>query len=215
MSNGPRTSLGRIAAGLIGGGALIAAIGASSGHRAATPAKHVQKTGNKAHDLFMEQTPEAQRDYLALVVSETIHVDCRGTRTFFAGMLGDVAMWNVGCASGESFVVHIDPDEQGSVTVIDCPVQKTLTGQSCFETYDANAPVQSGQQMIAAFEHLPPNIRRRAISQFARNAATAYPELGCRVGNQPGVCMNTDFCDGQHVAGHCDGPSDVQCCVSN
>jgi hypothetical protein len=163
----------------------------------------------------MEQPPEVQRDYLALAVSETIHVDCRGTRAFFAGMLGEVALWNVGCASGESFVVHIDPDEQGSMTVIDCPVQKALTGQSCFETFDTNAPVQSGQQMIAAFEHLPPNIRRRAISQFARNAAAAYPQLGCRVGNQPGVCMNTDFCDGQHVAGHCDGPSDVQCCVPN
>jgi hypothetical protein len=58
----------------------------------------------------------------------------RVTRTYFQ-MQDDRgrAYWGIGCSTGRSYFVTINPDKDGSLGMADCALMKRLAGSGCFE----------------------------------------------------------------------------------
>lgn len=108
--------------------AILAALADTSKEPAAKPPT------NDTHALLMAEDINAQAERLGRVVRST-GATCGGPYgAFFQGdrSAGEV-YWDIKCAFGGAYVVQIKAD--GSATVLECAVLKTVAGLSCFEKF--------------------------------------------------------------------------------
>ena len=90
-------------------------------------------SGNKAHDALLSLSEREQSRALGQVVGE----GCLGERAFYMGMESKerTAFWSVACANGESYMVGIYADEQGSTKSMPCSLVRTLGLTPCFQRF--------------------------------------------------------------------------------
>jgi hypothetical protein len=101
----------------------------------ATPAiATAQGTGNPAHDMLMKESPTDQRLFLGYLAG-TAGYPCKVTEHEFKGMHRGDAYHLVSCSNGESYMVTVEPDAEGSTVVTDCAMFR-LVGADCFAPWD-------------------------------------------------------------------------------
>lgn len=83
----------------------------------------------------MSISPKERAATLAGVVGE----GCKGKRAFYQGSgtspitKKDIAIWNVECTNGKSYVIEVRPD--GSGGVLECSVLAAMNGGKCFKKF--------------------------------------------------------------------------------
>jgi hypothetical protein len=89
---------------------------------------------NKAHERLAAMSEIDRSEALAIFV-EGSGQPCRTVaRTFFQGLdTKGNAIWNVECAGGQSYVVEIKNDRDGSTRVINCRTLYAAGGGTCFK----------------------------------------------------------------------------------
>jgi hypothetical protein len=106
---------------------MVLLVVGGSGLAAATPR-------NKAHEKLAAMSEIDRSEALAIFV-EGSGQPCRTVaRTFFQGLdTRGNAIWNVECAGGQSYVVEIKNDRDGSTLVINCRTLYAAGGSACFK----------------------------------------------------------------------------------
>jgi hypothetical protein len=106
---------------------MVLLVVGGSGLAAATPR-------NKAHEKLAAMSEIDRSEALAIFV-EGSGQPCRTVaRTFFQGLdTRGNAIWNVECAGGQSYVVEIKNDRDGSTLVINCRTLYAAGGGACFK----------------------------------------------------------------------------------
>ncbi len=99
-------------------------------------AKNSNKTGNVANDRLLALGEVQQAAMLGQVVGE----GCIGETAFYDGIgkkggARKKAFWSVRCTDGNSYMVEIDPDANGSTQVLECSVMKAVGGGECFKKF--------------------------------------------------------------------------------
>lgn len=93
-------------------------------------------SANPAHEI-MARLPDAQRNpYLTRVIKSAEEPCERVTRNFFQGKdANGNAFWNATCSNGNSYVVQINSDQEGSTSVLACTVLKSINAGECFTKF--------------------------------------------------------------------------------
>jgi hypothetical protein len=92
-------------------------------------------SGNATNDTMQTLSPADQADTLAQAVGK----GCVGKNAFYMGMItqaGDQmndALWSVECTNGQSYMVKLLPDQNGSTRTVECNDFKAKSGLSCFQ----------------------------------------------------------------------------------
>ena len=91
-----------------------------------------------AHDFLEAMTGQQQAQVLAKVV-ETSGDACTGRKAVFKGMTPhDRAVWRIDCTNGNSYLVTIENDADGSTKVLSCAVK--AIGAYCFAGWERVGP---------------------------------------------------------------------------
>jgi hypothetical protein len=92
---------------------------------------------NPAHEKLAAMSEVDRTQALALAVEGSGHPCHIVARTFYQGLDADGnAFWNVGCLDGQSYVVQIKNDRDGSTRVLNCRILHAAGGGTCFKKLD-------------------------------------------------------------------------------
>jgi hypothetical protein len=92
-------------------------------------------SGNPMTDRLLAE-PESRRTAILAILARH---NCVGTQSFLMGVTASgrargYAYWSVGCQNGQSYVIQIKPDKQGTAFVEDCRILRG-TGRECFKQF--------------------------------------------------------------------------------
>lgn len=91
---------------------------------------------NPAHDRLQQMSSGERNTFFAKFLQGSGERCDAVTRNFFQGKTkaGD-AMWNVGCRNGQSFVILVYNDAQGSTKILSCAMLKAMNAGECFKKF--------------------------------------------------------------------------------
>ena len=89
---------------------------------------------NRAHEMLAAMSEIDRSEALAIFVEGSGRPCPTVARTFFQGLdTRGNAIWNVECAGGQSYVVEIKNDRDGSTLIINCRTLYAAGGGTCFK----------------------------------------------------------------------------------
>jgi len=104
-------------------------INSHNANRVGGSASSSSGSGNPAHDMLKALSNRQQAQALGQSV-ETSGDSCTGVKAVHKGMADGRALWRVDCSNGNSYLVTIEDDAQGTTKVLSCAVAKAI-GADC------------------------------------------------------------------------------------
>jgi len=88
---------------------------------------------NPAHDIISGMSEGNRKETFAALLSRGGEKCPTVSRTFYQGSdsKGD-AFWNASCVGGQSWLVQVSNDAQGSTRVMSCTMLKAMNAGTCF-----------------------------------------------------------------------------------
>lgn len=104
--------------------------------RSEQPVAKTLRSGNIGHTLLLDMIPAERSKTLSSVVELNGEACGGGEGTFFQGVDEDrAAYWNLACSNGSNYSIKIEPDANGTSTILECNFLEFISGVPCFTPF--------------------------------------------------------------------------------